>query len=149
MSNVVARLIMTNHAGLTRVIEVKEDASFHNFYLLSTKAGEEPREINRNFRTKGTVDIEEIPGLIDKHAYLPELQIASSKVEYPDRAKYEELLNCPPDELGEGLTKSTVHLVDKRFPWLESQVPVRMTDEYRQLQARRAEMFGWDKAKAD
>lgn len=102
---VVAELAMTNRRGEVSVVQVHADASFLRFYTTYRQVGVPLWSFNRNFNLEGgTVSLEQIPSLIDRHCAFEWQKIEKWKVNYPDRALYGKMLSTPPDELGEGLT---------------------------------------------
>ena len=149
-TEIVAEIAVTNADGMTTVVSVPADAGFHTFYNWSNQVGMINRRTSRTIGTKGTVRLEEIPDYLTKHAFRPGLRIASSRVQYFDKLKYEELIALPPDQLPGGITKETGPRIQTFGEFCQGAPPAkpaRITDAERNVERRRAAMFGWKEAR--
>lgn len=136
---VVARMTMTKADGNKLIVEVRADASFHQFYCWFSQAGRK-RKVYLRSSHRGD-------GLHGHHPYKqPGLDVLAeahmkcfktiqdAKIKVFKKRAYQALLNCAPDELAGGLPKITVSRPS--LPVWQKAIPVRIPVGYLPLQKR-------------
>lgn len=167
-SRVVACLTMTKQNGRKIIVEVHDDAGFSNFYNWYSREGRKHKVFRRvSHRSDGIEpwymqsqvppSLERLAETTQKHAEKlaghrssyheitmawADERIVDIKIKVLSRKKYLRLLSCPADELPGGMTK--IQHWDPHTTYGRILPNARVTDEYRRLQERRAEIFGWD-----
>src|ERR1700690_2077731 len=146
-ANVVAKLTVTFDNLTTWVIEVHEDATYHDFYRMYHLAFNSDLNLNkipfslptknRSYNTRWSQNFE--PGLSFVLAEIKRTypnEVTRGDISVYNKTLYDHLLACAPDELGKGLPSTGVSTAEshERFPWIST-----MTDVQRQEINVRAE----------
>lgn len=134
---VVARLTMLKKDGSKLIVDVKEDASFHEFYRWHRQVGRKRKVFLRtSSRNDGITPYWragfDMPGLDVVAARTTSFMkdVTSATVKVLRKRKYQALLTCPPNELAGGLPKY------ESKPIVKVRLPDRLPVGYLTLQKR-------------
>jgi hypothetical protein len=137
---VVARLTLTQPKNVKLIVEVPEDASFHNFYHWYRQEGRKRKVFlrtssrNDGFGPHWRAPFE-MPGLDVVAARVTGFNksVTGVTIKILRKRKYNALLTCAPDELGNGLPQAaqTQQIIEA-----SKGIPVQMPANYLTLQKR-------------
>ena len=138
-ATLAASLSITRKSGRHIQIEVWSDCTFPNFYEFYE--ADPDRRVIRKANRNTAAGLHELLANFKKAKYNPD-PISDSTIVIHDPDLFFNLLSCPPDELGLARTTHSIERGTYNFP---TNPAARMTDSAVRRQARRSEIFGWNK----
>lgn len=137
---VVARLTISQPNNVKLIVEVTESANFHQFYHWYRQEGRKRKIFLRTSSRNDGIKRHwrgafEIPGLDVLAARVTSFNktVTGVTLKVLRKRKYNALLTCPPDDLGDGLptAANTVAILEAR-----KGIPVQLPANYLTLQKR-------------